>query len=1261
MAHTSSSRTTGSTLIDGRKASIVTPSTISAHDPATSKSGAHVMSSINTGLHPTSSSSMAHIHSSVQHLSLPSVSGSGLNLPIPSTGPYTAPSTGTYTAPSTDPNTTPSTGQYTTTSTGPNTTPSICPNTAPSTGPNPTPSTNPNTTPSTGPNITTSTNPNTTPSTGPNTAQYTGPNTAPSTGPNTTPSTDPNTTPSTDPNTATSNCGARPKITASAICICSPNPITGGNVVTPATTCNNTLCEQINKEYVVNVGKLEFVEYCFELKTDFEAKKSDKHKSRAALSQKQFAIVGLVLTALMNTCGGFLALLNMRNARSKILDEWRNNLNKQMQYIPKWIYKACVSMPILKQTARLRHTKDIMMFVKKSPRTITYNTHMFVRRPDGNSELADSDGLISVLQVGGPTKYTPHHTTEIFTTGQSFQYDQELPPESMYIEYKHWQVNNVNDIINKIKKVRNTKSLFSLANNLSGGVYVIGVDDESCQVKGLGMLSRADQAEFRAGLTSWMTVDDVKNQRIWGSEGHAPCEGADDDWKVTFIPIHNCPDRKMHHLIVIHMHHCPGGMFECVPECYQVNDAGKIIALLFEKWKQRILRELDTNFLNEFYIQSKSSPMTLPSPAVTLPSPTVTLSSPGVSLPSPAVTLSSPTVTLPSPAVTLPSPAVSQPSPSMTLSAPDLSKGSATALAEVNKNYHSASWTKCGKWKAFLTKVVVDEDSLRCSQMSAFQLSSPLALVPSKEHMMLSYPPDQVNAIVDELNNKYPNVHGVALTFQCLAEIFDTTLSIIPPINHVFDTLILNDLSLEVWSSYSNALSHSKNKQRKAYGFEICRIIKRYTLERTQQSTQHIAVNLVINSYIFTTTTRTLESFKKSGDSLHEHYMFCLGHTEGIVLEHVLTQLVNNTVSKVVWLKNRINKDMSCHLTQQQCEVFLKFCNDWILVIEAAPGCGKSVMAAYICQRFGEPNEPEHVLYISPRKGFAAIVKHQGNAKTYVACDESTLQKVISVIQKANYKVIVMDDIQAMSCSQSIWDRLLDTVHSKRARLLLLMDSEFQDFHNSGSCKALRARIDTFCKKKNIPRPTSHTLTTNMRNSQKVFSFLVAQIYSHQDASSQGGFKCGHDIEGDDVHIRVIYNPWKDSGDNDLIQLVTKLITQQGEHRYELRDIVLLVDDTDPQVAEKLRRIFSTHSAFSTCQAFNIPHSGLVVDLVDEFIGMEAQVCIVILSNHMLHNMKYRIFTASRGIMRTELVFVDDISADLVKAMAWQKLKAGPP
>ena len=594
----------------------------------------------------------------------------------------------------------------------------------------------------------------------------------------------------------------------------------------------------------------------------------------------------------------------------------------------------------------------------------------------------------------------------------------------------------------------------------------------------------------------------------------------------------------------------------------------------------------------------------------------------------------------------------------MTLSAPDLSKGSTTAFAEVNKNYHSASWTKCGKWNAFLTKVVGDEHSLRCSQMSVFQLSSPLALVPSEEQMMVSYPPDQVNAIVDALHNQYPNVHGVALTFPCLAEIFDTTLNIIPPINHVLDTLILlKDLSLEVWSSYSNALSHSKNKQRKAYGFEICRIIKRYTLERPQQRTQHIAINLAINPYIFTTTTRTLESFKKSGDSLHEHYMFCLGHTEGILLEHVLTQLVTSTVSKVVWLKNRINKYMSYNLTQQQCEVFLKFCNDWILVIEAAPGCGKSVMAAYICQRFGEPNEPEHVLYISPRKGFAAIVKHQGNAKTYVACDESTLQKVISVIQKANYKVIVMDDIQAMSCSQSIWYRLLDIVHGKKARLLLLMDSEFQDFHNSGSCEALRTSMDTFCKKKDIPRPSSHTLTTNLRNSQKVFSFLVAQIYSHQDASSQGGFKCGHDIEGDDVHMRVIYNPWKDSADNDLIQLVTKLITQQGEHRYELRDIVLLVDDTDPQAATTLRQIFCTHSAISTCQAFDVPHQGLVVDLVDEFIGMEAQVCIVIFPNYYRsHNMKYMIFTASRGIMRTELVFIDDISADLVKTMALSNL-----
>ena len=888
----------------------------------------------------------------------------------------------------------------------------------------------------------------------------------------------------------------------------------------------------------------------------------------------------------------------------------------------------------------------------------------------------------------------------------------------------------------------------------------------------------------------------------------------------------------MHHLIVIHMHHCPGGMFESVPECYQVNDAGKITTFTFEKWKQRILSEIDKNCINKLSSQSpavslltptnthhhttamscvtlpslvtvpspvvalSSHPMTPPSPTVTLPLPSVSHPAPNASLPPPAVALSSPAVALPPPAVALPPPAVALPPPAVALPPPavalpppavalpppavalpppavalpppavalpppavalpppavalpppavalpppavalpppavalpppavalpppavalpppavalsspavalppdvafpppavalsspavalqtdavtfpspagnlpssDLSQEPAKeppkALDNNSQRYHSASWTKCSNWNAYLTEAVTGKHVLRGSQISEFQLLSPLTLVPSKKQLTLAYQPDQVKAIVDALNTQYPDVPGVALIFPCWAEMFNHDLSIIPPIGHVLDTIILcNDLSLEMWSCFSNTLSRSNLNQMKAYVFELCRLMKRYILTTSPSlyHAQHTAINLTIKPYIFETATQTLKSFSNYGNSSHEHYESYLGNVEGTLLDMVLTQLVNSTVSKVVWLRNRINKNITYYLTQQQCETFLQFCNDWILMVEAAPGCGKSVMAAYICQRFGGPEKPGNVLYVSPRKAFAAIVKYQRNADTYVARDENTLRKATSAIQQGKYKVIVVDDIQAMMCTQTIWDMLLDTVHSKKARLLLLMDSEYQNFHNNGSCEALRASIDEFCMKRHIPRKSSITLTTNLRNSQKVFSFLVAQIESHEDASSKGEFTCGHDIEGDDVHIRVIYNPWEDSADNDIIQLVTKLITQQGQHRYEVTDIVLLIDETEPQTATKLRNIFSTHSDISTCQASDIPHQSLVIDLANEFVGMEAPVCLVIFpSNHRLQSMKYRVFTASRGIMRTELVFMDDISADLVKTMALSNL-----
>ena len=357
-------------------------------------------------------------------------------------------------------------------------------------------------------------------------------------------------------NPLTSYTGPCPHVIPFACTCAHATPSLGPMFVTRAATCANTsgtrpninvtnqmLYEKVNKKHIVPVSKLEFPEYCFVMKTDFTAKITDKVKSRANVCQEQIAIVGLVLSALLNTCGGFLALLNILRSGSTIVNDWRNNINKQMQHIPKWIFRTCISMPILKQkgiAASLAHTKGIMMFVKKSPKTITYNTHMFVRSSDAHSELADSDNLISVLQIDAPTTYTPHHTTDVFTKRINFQYGEVLPPESLYIEYKNWKVNSMVDVIKKIKNTRNTKGLFSLANNVSGGFYIIGVDDKSCQVKGI-IMSQSDKTEFRIRLASWMTADDAGVHRIWGSEGHMPRAGTDYDWEVMFIPVMDSP------------------------------------------------------------------------------------------------------------------------------------------------------------------------------------------------------------------------------------------------------------------------------------------------------------------------------------------------------------------------------------------------------------------------------------------------------------------------------------------------------------------------------------------------------------------------------------------------------------------------------------------------------------------------------------------------------------------------------------------------
>ena len=217
----------------------------------------------------------------------------------------------------------------------------------------------------------------------------------------------------------------------------------------PPTRSPPKLCEEF-KKYIVPVQDITCPQYCFKIEADFALKKMKNRKKTVDKWQEQYCILGIILSAILNTCGGIVSVLSLTTVDQDVIDHWSNSLPAQLAFIPRWVYRICLSFHYTQRPV----TQAVIIACKKSPRLITYTTHMFVRSPEGSSLLADSDTVLTVISRGS----APSAST--FPVASTYTYGERLPSENKHLEYKHWSITTVEGVVSKLKDGRTTKGLF---------------------------------------------------------------------------------------------------------------------------------------------------------------------------------------------------------------------------------------------------------------------------------------------------------------------------------------------------------------------------------------------------------------------------------------------------------------------------------------------------------------------------------------------------------------------------------------------------------------------------------------------------------------------------------------------------------------------------------------------------------------------------------------------------------------------------------
>ena len=1112
------------------------------------------------------------------------------------------------------------------------------------------------------------------------------------------------------------------------------------------------VCEEF-KKYIVPVIDTTCPQYCFQMEADFALKKMKQNpKNNVDKWQEQYCILGIILSAILNTCGGIFSVLSLTTVDQDVIDHWSNSLPAQLAFIPRWVYKIGLSFHYTQRPV----TQAVIIACKKSPRLITYTTHMFVRSPEGSSLLADSDTVLTVIGRGSRA---PSAST--FHVASAYTYGERLPSENKHLEYKHWSIRTVEGVVSKLKDDRTTKGLFSLANNEEIGHFIIGVQDDDCSVKGL-LMTKAEQFEFRCRLQEWFLNDDEGNDRIWGEEGRVPAEGT--DWDVSFVPVTGCPDTKTRVLIVIKMYPCLGGMFERHPECYMLTDAGEVCRLTFQEWKERITKDADTTttiagsinlstaHLLPSAITAASTGTTVPTsssattvlsaasivasatptvasatpsvasatpsatPSVTSATPTVASATPSVasatpsatpsvtsatpsvtsatptvasttqyvpsatlSVPSatPSVTSTTPSVPPATPSVPSATPSVPSATPSVAPATPSVTSGTpsvasttpsvAPAIPDTPSNsYESAQWTKCADWMSYISEPYDDtlDSGIAEFQSSMMEMRRGVTWNPSRQNLYRRFPASQghVRKMLSMIENECGPVPACAISFASFADSFQHQAPITRPAGHMLDTLLICQNNLvQLWSCLNKRGNDAQRHEQ--YAYELSRVLQKNTLLQPMITCPFKAVNFHIEPVLYYSDTNYSITLPLYADTVSQSSTW-LHPMTGVSFESIQSAIVSLLIVRNVSIKDRVGRDKSFVLTKQQVDVFHTLCNQRISLVEAPPGCGKSVMAICFCQRFRRQGD---VLYISPSRGYAAMIDHQGIANVKVVDNDASMVDAIKKVHGRSYHSIIVDDIHGIVCREERWTALLDAVFSRDVtKILLLMDSKYQDFLKHPTCDHVKKRVKSFCEAKRLPE-SSITLTCNLRNSRKVFTFIKAQILKepgiglvHTDLS------IGHQEDGDDVEVKYVARLLEDSVNNGVLLLIKELL--HNERGYEANDIIILVGgQTEGEHGEEassaldeaaaLRDIFKKNMPdVPVHSASDVPHKGIAIDTVDAFLGMEGAVCLALMpesSDKRSHrNMHYRLFAASRGITRVELILFKPFSTEEARAMA---------
>ncbi len=501
---------------------------------------------------------------------------------------------------------------------------------------------------------------------------------------------------------------------------------------------------------------------------------------------------------------------------------------------------------------------------------------------------------------------------------------------------------------------------------------------------------------------------------------------------------------------------------------------------------------------------------------------------------------------------------------------------------------------------------------------------------------------------ISKLETKTP---GFAIAISSWVPFFPEPDLLQQPSTHLCDILTaengeglkLPQPNVCLWVIVSSSTEQTIQKQIQ-YMFILERRIK-YQLSKQSSGVRNLAIRCMLHSTQPEDNARIEHTLYELGIQ-HMQTFLCSAFNDKNTFDAIRQSIALLFLSQESAIKNCAGNQLSVTLSAQQAQTLLEIRSKKVSYVSSAPGTGKTLCGLNLYRDYGR----EHCVYICPTEPLLYYLRHNGCDATLVRND-AELNRQVKCGTFENKECVIIDESHRLRCCKAGLETLFTIIKEGQMRLVVFADNSYQSFDRENQ-ENIESYIHDHSKKILGYYPHTPIFTEIYRNTRKVVSFLqhaVEDTYSHDV-----DITCGNAHDGDGIRCIKMVNPLHNHGDNGLVQYLLPLL----DTRYQVTEVAVLLDSgySDDDV-DAVHQILQSHLQRVTTQSsVKFPRTGIVVDRVERFAGLDAALCIFLLSETVtnqeatIKNPRYRVYLASRATHRAVFV-VPSIDADLAHDM----------